>query len=54
MYGKKKCIKICDHKYIKSIYGEFCYKNDQNACSYEDDRSSQIITVLGNGQKCEC
>ena len=54
IYGTKQCIKICDNNYIKSLNGEFCYKNDQNACSYEDDRSSQIITTLGNGKKCEC
>ena len=54
MYGTKQCIKICDNNYIKSLNGEFCYKNEENACSYEDDRSSQTITLLGNGKKCEC
>ena len=54
IFETKECIKKCGDNYIKSLNGEFCYKYEQNACSYEEDRPSQVTTVLGTGKKCEC
>ena len=51
LYGTFQCLNRCD--YISSLNGEYCYKNEEDACKDDLDIYS-ILRTDDTGKRCVC